>query len=49
VINWTVPVSDFGKAYDGLPADLEKFWSIYESPPKPWKDDTLAPHLRPGK
>ena len=42
----TVPVSGFGQAYDGPPADLEKFWSIYERPPKPWKDDTLQPHLR---
>jgi hypothetical protein len=55
-INWMVPISDFGKAYDGPPADLKKFWSIYqspsksgESPLKPWKDDTLQPHLRPGR
>jgi hypothetical protein len=54
-INWMVPISDFGKAYDGPPADLKKFWSIYQSPSKsdeslkPWKDDTLQPHLRPGR
>jgi invasion protein IalB len=46
--SWTVPVSDFNKAYEGLPTDPRKFKSIYESPPKPWKDDTLQPHLRPG-
>jgi invasion protein IalB len=47
VINWMVPISDFGKAYEGPPADLAKFKSIHESPPKPWQDDTLQPHLRP--
>jgi invasion protein IalB len=53
-IAWMVPVADFGKAYDGPSVGLEKFWSIYESPPKtdghppkPWQDDTLQPHLRP--
>jgi len=46
-ITWMVPVADFGKAYDGPPVDRARFKSIYESPAKPWKDDTLQPHLRP--
>jgi invasion protein IalB len=53
-ISWMVPVADFGKAHDGPSVGLEKFWSIYETPPKPderppkpWQDDTLQPHLRP--
>jgi invasion protein IalB len=46
-VTWMVPIADFGKAYDGPPADLAKFKSIYESPPRPWLDDTLQPHLRP--
>jgi invasion protein IalB len=48
VISWMLPVSGFGEAYEGPPANLAKFKSIYESPPKPWKDDTLQPHLRPN-
>ena len=46
-ITWMVPVADFGKAYDGPPVDRARFKSIYESPAKTWKDDTLQPHLRP--
>jgi invasion protein IalB len=43
-----IPLADFAKAYDGPPSDPRVFEAQQEKLRKPWRDDTLQPHLRPN-